>query len=112
MLLDEPSAHLDAESEAVLLRTLRRLAEQSLVVVVAHRDTVVAAADRVVEVAAPVRGADAEPAAAIDAPARAVVAPPPSSSTTSRPATGCAPASCSGRSRWPRASPSPPPRRG
>lgn len=53
VLLDEPSAHLDAESEAVLLRTLRRLADDSLVVVVAHRDAVVEVADQVVEVAAP-----------------------------------------------------------
>src|SRR5690606_21972094 len=47
-----PSAHLDAESEAVLLRTLRRLAETALVVVVAHRDAVVEVADQVVEVRA------------------------------------------------------------
>ncbi|MBE7325652.1 thiol reductant ABC exporter subunit CydD [Nocardioides sp. Y6] len=51
VLLDEPSAHLDTESEAVLLRTLRRLADDALVVVVAHRSAVVDAADQVLEVA-------------------------------------------------------------
>src|SRR5690606_34969054 len=60
VLLDEPSAHLDAESEAVLLRTLRRLAASALVVVVAHRDAVVAKADEVVEVPATPRTAEAD----------------------------------------------------
>lgn len=58
VLLDEPSAHLDADTEQVLLRTLTRLGQDRLVVVVAHRDTVVAAADAVVEVVAPAREPD------------------------------------------------------
>lgn len=49
VLLDEPSAHLDEETEQVLLDTLALLARRSLVVVVAHRPAVLAAADRVVE---------------------------------------------------------------
>ncbi|MBD3926055.1 thiol reductant ABC exporter subunit CydD [Nocardioides cavernae] len=49
VLLDEPSAHLDEETEQVLLQTLALLAQRSLVVVVAHRPAVLAAADRVVE---------------------------------------------------------------
>jgi ATP-binding cassette subfamily C protein CydCD len=49
VLLDEPSAHLDEETERVLLDTLELLARRSLVVVVAHRPAVLAAADRVVE---------------------------------------------------------------
>ena len=53
VLLDEPTAHLDAETEAVLLDTLRRLARRSTVVVVAHRDAVVAAADHEVRLPAP-----------------------------------------------------------
>ncbi|WP_110240131.1 thiol reductant ABC exporter subunit CydD [Nocardioides gilvus] len=57
VLLDEPSAHLDAASEAVLLRTLRRLADRCLVVVVAHREQVVEAADHVVHVPAPIASA-------------------------------------------------------
>ncbi|HYJ27211.1 MAG TPA: thiol reductant ABC exporter subunit CydD [Nocardioides sp.] len=49
VLLDEPSAHLDEETEQVLLETLALLAQRSLVVVVAHRPAVLAAADLVVE---------------------------------------------------------------
>jgi ABC-type multidrug transport system fused ATPase/permease subunit len=47
LLLDEPSANLDEVSEAVLVRTLRREAQDRLVVVVAHRPAMVAAADQV-----------------------------------------------------------------
>ncbi|MDR7255206.1 ATP-binding cassette subfamily C protein CydCD [Nocardioides sp. BE266] len=47
VLLDEPSAHLDEETEQVLLDTVARLARTSLVLVVAHRPAVLAAADRV-----------------------------------------------------------------
>lgn len=53
LLLDEPTAHLDGESEHRVLRTLRALAaEGATVVVIGHRPTVLAAADVVVEVAA------------------------------------------------------------
>ncbi len=48
VLLDEPSAHLDEDTEQVLLATLTLLARRILVLVVAHRDSVLAAADRVV----------------------------------------------------------------
>ena len=61
VLLDEPSAHLDAETEAVLLRTLRRLADQALVVVVAHREAVVEAADQVLEVPGATTGGAPQP---------------------------------------------------
>ena len=47
VLLDEPSAHLDEETEQVLLDAMAVLARTSLVVVVAHRPAVLAAADRV-----------------------------------------------------------------
>ncbi|MFO7545803.1 MAG: ABC transporter ATP-binding protein [Trueperaceae bacterium] len=47
LLLDEPSANLDEASEAVLVRTIRREAQDRLVVVVAHRPALVAAADQV-----------------------------------------------------------------
>jgi ATP-binding cassette, subfamily C, bacterial CydCD len=53
VLLDEPSAHLDEETEQVLLHTLDRLARTSLVVVVAHRSTVLATADRLVRLSPP-----------------------------------------------------------
>lgn len=49
VLLDEPTAHLDEATERILLETMRTLAGHSLVVVVAHRDAVRAAADLVVE---------------------------------------------------------------
>ena len=48
VLLDEPSAHLDEETEQVLLDTVAALSRTSLVLVVAHRPAVLAAADRVV----------------------------------------------------------------
>ncbi|WP_410874271.1 thiol reductant ABC exporter subunit CydD [Nocardia sp. A7] len=51
LLLDEPTAHLDAESEQRVLTTLREYATAgATVVVVAHRPTVLAAADAVIEV--------------------------------------------------------------
>ncbi len=49
LLLDEPSANLDADSEQRLVDTLRRQARHRLVLVVAHRPAFVAAADRVIE---------------------------------------------------------------
>ncbi len=51
VLLDEPTAHLDAATEAVILRVVRDLARDRCVVVVAHRPAVVAVADRVLELA-------------------------------------------------------------
>ena len=57
VLLDEPSAHLDAETERVLLDTVTTLARTSLVVVVAHRPAVLEAADWVIALeAAPAVG--------------------------------------------------------
>ena len=52
LLLDEPSANLDEASEAVLVRTLQREAQERLVVVVAHRPALVAAAERVLRLEA------------------------------------------------------------
>lgn len=53
VLLDEPTAHLDAGTEEVILGTLRWLGDRAAVVVVAHRDAVVAAADHVLALPAP-----------------------------------------------------------
>ncbi len=51
VLLDEPTSALDADAEAHVVRTLRRLADDGAVVVVAsHRPAVVAAADVRVDV--------------------------------------------------------------
>ncbi len=60
VVLDEPTAHLDAETEAVLLDTLRSLATTSCVVVVAHRPAVVEAAGHVVTLPAPPASAAAD----------------------------------------------------
>jgi ATP-binding cassette, subfamily C, bacterial CydCD len=53
VVLDEPTAHLDAQTEAVLLDTLRDLARRACVVVVAHRPAVVEAADQAVALPPP-----------------------------------------------------------
>ncbi|MFD4367229.1 thiol reductant ABC exporter subunit CydD [Rhodococcus sp. NPDC058521] len=51
VLLDEPTAHLDDATEATVLNSIRALADRGhLVVVVAHRPSVLAVADTVVEV--------------------------------------------------------------
>ncbi|OBI16674.1 thiol reductant ABC exporter subunit CydD [Mycobacterium sp. E2327] len=53
LLLDEPTAHLDARTEQLVLRAIvERARSGATVVVVGHRDPVVAIGDRVVEVAA------------------------------------------------------------
>jgi ABC-type multidrug transport system fused ATPase/permease subunit len=49
VLLDEPTASVDAESEAAIVGAVRELAAQGRVVVlVSHREATLAAADRVV----------------------------------------------------------------
>jgi ATP-binding cassette, subfamily C, bacterial CydCD len=53
VLVDEPSAHLDARTEAVVVDTLRWLARRSTVVAVTHSATLAAAADTRVALAAP-----------------------------------------------------------
>lgn len=50
VLLDEPTAGLDAGTEADVVRALRRLAEGRTLVVVAHRPALLGMADRVVTV--------------------------------------------------------------
>jgi ATP-binding cassette, subfamily C, bacterial CydCD len=50
VLLDEPTAHLDALTESVIAETVTWLGERSCVVVVAHRESLVALADHVVEI--------------------------------------------------------------
>ncbi|WP_084599713.1 thiol reductant ABC exporter subunit CydC [Actinoplanes subtropicus] len=54
LLLDEPTAHLDAETERLVITRLRETAAGgSAVLVVAHRSALLAAADRTVDVVAP-----------------------------------------------------------
>lgn len=53
LVLDEPTAHLDSDSEGTVLASLRARAERGdTVVVIGHRPSVLAAADRIVEVRA------------------------------------------------------------
>ncbi|MEJ2885607.1 thiol reductant ABC exporter subunit CydC [Actinomycetospora aeridis] len=61
VLLDEPTAHLDADTERAVVEELRSLAGRgALVLAVAHRPALRKAADRVVELGAPgVDGANA-----------------------------------------------------
>jgi thiol reductant ABC exporter CydD subunit len=52
VLLDEPTANLDGETEDQVLSAVRRLTQGRTVIVVAHRPALVALADRVVDVSA------------------------------------------------------------
>lgn len=54
LLLDEPTAALDGETEAGIVDAVRRLAEGRTVLLVVHRPALLAVADRVVELRAPV----------------------------------------------------------
>ncbi len=51
LLLDEPTANLDGETERDVVRTIGRLAEGRTVVLVAHRPALIALADRVLSLA-------------------------------------------------------------
>ncbi len=53
LLLDEPTASLDAETEADVLAAVRRLVDGRTALIVAHRPALAALADRVVEFRAP-----------------------------------------------------------
>lgn len=53
VLLDEPTAHLDALTEQVVADTVRELGQSRSVVVVAHRPALVALADEIVALPAP-----------------------------------------------------------
>ncbi|MEU4322398.1 thiol reductant ABC exporter subunit CydD [Nocardia fluminea] len=87
LLLDEPTAHLDPESEQRVLTTLReRAAAGATVVVVAHRPTVLAAADVVIEVVAADTSAIVDPGAVVTSDST-----PGTDANTSRPAAAVAP---------------------
>lgn len=82
VLLDEPTAHLDAISERIVLDTVLALAADAGVVVVAHRDAWVAAADHVVTVPAAVVPDQRAEIVAVEGPAPATAGsaePSPSS---------------------------------
>lgn len=48
LLMDEPTAALDSESEAAIVRTLRRLRKEMTVVLIGHRRKTVCSADRII----------------------------------------------------------------
>jgi ATP-binding cassette, subfamily C, bacterial CydD len=48
LLLDEPTAHLDAVSEAAIIEVIRRLARPATTVVASHSPALLAACDRVI----------------------------------------------------------------
>jgi thiol reductant ABC exporter CydD subunit len=62
LLLDEPTAGLDAGRESVVIDTLRRYAVDHAVLVVSHRPAVIAAADVVVDLGRRPDASDAPPA--------------------------------------------------
>ncbi|CAN5122461.1 thiol reductant ABC exporter subunit CydD [soil metagenome] len=64
VLLDEPTAHLDDLTEMVIADTVVELGRDAAVVVVAHRPSLIALADHLVEVPAPAAPAGAAPATA------------------------------------------------
>ncbi|SCK14260.1 thiol reductant ABC exporter subunit CydD [Streptomyces sp. WMMB 322] len=57
LLLDEPTAALDGETESSVAATLRRISEDRTVLLVTHRPALLATADRVVALAPPVPAA-------------------------------------------------------
>ncbi|MFJ4500778.1 thiol reductant ABC exporter subunit CydD [Streptomyces sp. NPDC088864] len=87
LLLDEPTASLDGETEAGIVEAVRRLAAGRTVLLVVHRPALLAVADRVVTLTAP--APEPAPAAAlrpVDAPgALAAVEPMPTSQAYAEP---------------------------
>ena len=54
LLLDEPTASLDGQTEAEVLAAVRRLVDGRTALIVAHRPALAALADRVIELPAAV----------------------------------------------------------
>ncbi|MEU9794831.1 thiol reductant ABC exporter subunit CydD [Streptomyces sparsogenes] len=86
LLLDEPTAGLDGETEAAVVEAVRRLAEGRTVLLVVHRPALLAVADRVVRLPGPATAPRppapwAEPAHH-DAPRAAAAAPAGPQATT------------------------------
>jgi ATP-binding cassette, subfamily C, bacterial CydCD len=63
LLLDEPTAALDGETEEAIVRAVRRLAAGRTVLLIAHRPALLAAADRVVALTRTTSSGPAVPAA-------------------------------------------------
>ncbi|MFD0371648.1 thiol reductant ABC exporter subunit CydD [Streptomyces sp. NPDC127114] len=90
LLLDEPTAALDGETEAAVVEAVRRLAAGRTVVLVVHRPALLAVADRVVRLAPAGSRTDgaapAEPAVAAGSPHVAGLLPDGSPAPTEDPA--------------------------
>ncbi|GMA41335.1 hypothetical protein GCM10025883_33800 [Mobilicoccus caccae] len=56
ILLDEPTAHLDAQTEALVVDVIRRAAQERIVLAVSHRPHLVEVADARIEIASTVGG--------------------------------------------------------
>jgi ATP-binding cassette subfamily C protein CydCD len=65
LLLDEPTAHLDAPTEQRVLAAIRRLSVGRFVLMVAHRPAAIDFADRIVEIGAGIREERPVPSAAL-----------------------------------------------
>ncbi|UQI48902.1 thiol reductant ABC exporter subunit CydD [Streptomyces sp. HU2014] len=77
LLLDEPTANLDGETEAAVVDAVRRLAVGRTVLLVVHRPALLAVADRVVRLPGAVASPAGEGAPAAPAPAAPAPAPSP-----------------------------------
>ncbi|ARH92237.1 ABC transporter [Streptomyces sp. MOE7] len=88
LLLDEPTANLDGETEEAVVAAVRRLAAGRTVLLVVHRPALLAVADRVVRLADPATAEDpgAAPAAAPARPTAAEAAGPAGTDTAEAPA--------------------------
>ncbi|WP_434403809.1 thiol reductant ABC exporter subunit CydD [Streptomyces sp. NBC_01353] len=87
LLLDEPTAALDGETEAAVVDAVRRLAAGRTVLLVVHRPALLAVADRVVELRRTTAVDVAEPTAADETP-DVLAAPSAAEATTVVPGTG------------------------
>ena len=87
VLLDEPTANLDGESEAAIVRAIQRLADGRTVVLTAHRPALLALADQVHRIPLP----QSAPAQGVlipaqSSPARRTPLPPPTAEPVTVPA--------------------------
>ncbi|MFT4081899.1 MAG: thiol reductant ABC exporter subunit CydD [Nocardioides sp.] len=91
VFLDEPTAHLDPETEQVIADVVARLGRSRGVVLVAHRDSLVDLADRVIELALPVIEPPG-PVEPVEPPASAETTPPVESPASVQPPASIQPA--------------------
>ncbi|MEV5509138.1 thiol reductant ABC exporter subunit CydD [Streptomyces orinoci] len=81
LLLDEPTANLDGETEAEIVEAVRRLARGRTVLLVVHRPALLAVADRVIDLGRP----DTGPGAGAAREGERAEAPPPAPSAGDAP---------------------------